>query len=157
MLDELRPMGLYQAALTLEVEPFEVVRLLTLANAIPEDNLLISDATLDLLREVGGLEQWWSEGSDDGDALVRAALGTLLERGHVGERTTRLDNLWRGLPGETQSALQHAVTQLVQAGLLRTVMHVQGVHVAVAPDAVERLKAVAEGRASLSSLSPVLG
>ncbi|MBN2800871.1 MAG: hypothetical protein JXX28_17170 [Deltaproteobacteria bacterium] len=157
MLDELRPMGLYQAALTLEIEPFEVVRLLTLANAVPESNLLICDATLDLIKDVGGIEQWWTDSPDQPDELVRAAIGILLDRGHIGERSARIDNLWRGLPVESQSVLQQAVHQLVQGGFLATMMHLQGVHVTVAPEAVDRLRAVAAGELSLSSLSPLLG
>ena len=68
------------------------------------------------LRELGRIDApWWAdtppapEGLDPRLHRVRLALGKLLEREHVEDASTRMDNVWRGLSREDQALLHRAL------------------------------------------------
>lgn len=134
MLDALRPMGLSAAARALGVDPFEVVRLMVASGADME-HLQLSAAGIDAVRDMAGIESWWTEARlpDDPDprrAAVRGAFAQLVTRGYVGSSTTRMDNLWRGLGLAQQVAIEQAVYVLVEDGAVATAASPKGVQIA---------------------------
>ena len=58
MLENLRPATFVQAAWSLEITPFEVVRLLVVADAVPRE-LQLTDRERGVLIQMGGMEWWW--------------------------------------------------------------------------------------------------
>ncbi|MCO4748235.1 MAG: hypothetical protein KC912_25805 [Proteobacteria bacterium] len=136
MLDDLKPLTLGAAARHIGVDPFEVVRLLVLRGE--SASLRIPRSQIEALREFAGVELWWTpeaprvEDDNPKRGRVRSSLAMLLERGHVGEEMTRVDNLWRGLPVRDQEIHDEAVNLLAEAGILRLQSTVQGLKVAVA-------------------------
>ena len=160
MLDELRPLGLTDAAKRLGIDPFEVVRLLVVADAMPEQ-LHLTDDHVEKVRSVGGIEFWWDEVDPPSDAdprrgLVRMALATLQQRGIVGDTTTRLDNLWRGLPAETVALLQQAIGVLVQEGLLGTYPSPRGWQISIQSTRAEDVDKIVEGQGMPPALDAML-
>lgn len=150
MVDEFRVLGLCDVALRLDLDPFEITRLLVLAGRTHTDRGLSED-DLEAIHRTAGLEWWW-EGSvelpeDDNPrrAVLRAAIGQLLERGVVDRRATRIDNLWRGLEAEEQELLKRLAATLIKEGLLATRTSAQGVQIAVTPAGVATLDAVVQG------------
>jgi hypothetical protein len=146
MLDALSPPDLHTAAERLGVHPFEVVRL-TVMSGHALDGLVLPDERLQALRTFGGFETWW-----DGAALpdddnprrqaIRGVLDAMLERDLVGDRTTRLENLWSGLDGEAREAAERGVAVMVEMGLLHTLAQPSGVQVSVHPDGLDTLRGV---------------
>lgn len=155
MIDEIRPIGLKEVSLTLGLDPLEVVRLLVLAQAFPEGELALTPDHVARLREVGGIEFWWDDSPTDPRELVQAMLGHLLSRGYVGESSTRLGNLWRGLQPAQAQTIQHAVNLLLQAGLLATFPHPSGVRIAGVAGAADQLTQAAAGQTELAALAPL--
>jgi len=153
-MDELMPNDLHATARELQVHPFEVVRLQVLSGA-PLDQLAFDDPSIGRLREFGRLETWWEDGADalpeDDNAsrrVVRGMLDAMVQREHVGEKTTRLDNLWRGLPADHVEVAEQAVMVMHELGMLASVATPAGMQVAVHPDALENVKdVVARGNA----------
>lgn len=151
MLDELPSVGLTDAARRLGVEPFEVVRLLVVSKGMPDGPLMLTENGLERLRDVAGIEWWWEDGTpvpeDDNPrrAVARAAVGQLLRRRIVGDRSTRIDNLWRGRSLEDRELLQRVATILVQRGAFTTVAGPMGLHVSVASAAVSMLERMVNG------------
>ena len=151
MLDELRPMGLSAAARSLGVDLFEVVRLLVASETGP-DSLRLTPEHVEQLRVFGGIERpWWPdvELPEDEHPLrqrVRAAVQQLLDRGYVGAVTTRMDNVWRGLPTDDQVFLQTALTALGEEGVLAITATPAGMQVAVVEERVDVARAIADGR-----------
>ena len=156
-----RPIGLYGAGRILGIDPFEVVRLLVVADAFPAGELQLKPDHLALVRSTGGIEEWWTQmpvrTGDPRRAMVLAALARLLEHGAIGEKGTRLDNLWRGLPPEDCVLVQQAIQILVQGGQIATWMTPRGIQVAVLPEAVDNLQRVASGQADPGPLGALWG
>lgn len=152
MLDEFKPRDLHGTARALGVHPFEVVRLQVLSG-VRSESLGADDETLDKLRQFGQLESWWDEASlpDDDNAarrVVRGMLDAMVQREVVGERTTRLDNLWRGLDPDDAEVAEQAVMVLHELGMLGSVATPSGVRVSVHPDHLDTVKdLVARGNA----------
>lgn len=153
MLDELKPHDLHASAQALGVHPFEVVRLLVLSGS-SVDRLGATSDTLDKLRDFGQLETWWTDRSelpnDDNSRrrVVRGVVDAMLQRELVGEHTTRLDNLWRGLPSEDREVAEHAVMVMHELGHLTSQAATSGTRVSIHPDAVASAKdLVARGNA----------
>lgn len=150
MLEELRPLGVSDAAKRLGIDVFEVVRLLVASGTTPE-HLQLSPDHVERLRVFGGIEApWWGEAElpEDEHPLrqrVRAAVQLLIDRGFVGDTTTRMDNVWRGLPDDDQAFLQTALTVIGEEGLLAVVATPVGVQVAIAPDRLDTARAIADG------------
>ncbi|HHO49992.1 MAG TPA: hypothetical protein ENK18_03765 [Deltaproteobacteria bacterium] len=152
MLDELQPLSLTAAARRLGIDPFEVVRLLVVADAVPKGPFALAPELVQRLGELGRIEPPWWEGvalpngeGHPGLKRIRAALGLLLSRGHTAERPTRLDNVWRGLEHTEQELLSRALHTLAEASLLSIEVTPIGQLVCVRDEARERVQAIAEG------------
>lgn len=159
MLDDLRPVGLSDAARELGVDPFEVVRLMV-ATGMDAESLTLRSEDVAAIRKSAGIEWWWSDTMLPEDenllrAAVRGALDGLLSRGLIGATTTRLDNLWRGLEVMQQVAIEQAVMVLLEEGKLTTVASPHGVQVSIAPGAEDALREIAAGTAEHAGLSAV--
>lgn len=159
MLDELRPLGLSDSARQLGVDPFEVVRLMV-AFGPHEGPLALKPEQVDALRAKAGIEDWWTDATlpDDPNrvrAAIRGALHQLISRRLVGELTTRLDNLWRGLAVDQQVAVEQAVMVLLEEEKLLTAASPRGVQVSIAPGAEGELEAIATGTGEHAGLSAV--
>lgn len=151
-------MGIHDAAKRIGLDVFEVVRLLVASGQMPE-HLQLSREQVDALREVGGVDlPWWDSVTlpEDGKpsrARVRAALQQLLDRGHVGDALTRMDNVWRGLPDADQVLLQAALTVLGEEGHLAIVATPVGVKVAIPAGAEATIRSIADGSADPDGLA----
>jgi len=157
MLGELRPLGLSDAARSLGVDPFEVVRLMVAFEKLHE-RLLLKHDDVDALREAAGIEDWWRETKLPEDtnrlrAAVRGALHQLVSRRLIGEVTTRLDNLWRALALDQQVAIEQAVMMLLEEEKLLTAASPRGVQVSIAPGAEGELDAIANGETEHAELA----
>ncbi|MBT3221322.1 MAG: hypothetical protein HN348_19745 [Proteobacteria bacterium] len=162
MIPELKPRGIVAAAKQLGVEPFEVVRLLVASGRMP-DTLVVSQEDLDAIRRVGEIESWWAGGLDRPDdanplrATFRAALGQLLERECIGDKSTRMDNLWRGLSLEEQEKLQEGVHALIEEEVLATSNSEVGICVSVVEPAASTVRDIVEGSSDTPGLAAVFG
>jgi hypothetical protein len=156
-MDDLRVLGLCETAERLGVEPFEVVRLAVLSGDVPAA-LRFSEDDLGRLTDVAGLAWWWDAGAtrpEDANpkrALLRAFAAQLLERGCVGARTTRIDNLWRGLRGDELELVRQATSLLLREGLLRAKPSAEGMQVSVVSHGVASLDAFVNGEGGPSSI-----
>lgn len=152
MLEELKPLDLHATARRLGVHPFEAVRLMVVSG-VGADRLRCTGDTLEQLRAFGQLETWWSgdELPDDSNprrAVVRGMIDAMLQRNIVGENTTRLDNLWRGLDAYQRDAAEQGVMVMHELGMLDSATATTGTRVSANPDSVETLKElVARGNA----------
>lgn len=160
MLSEFHPLGVTDAARRLGLDPFEVVRLLVASGKASDDGAPVYSAELvEELRVFGRIDPpWWGgvDLPDDANPLrqrVRAALQLLLEKGVVGDATTRMDNVWRGLPFEDQGLLQQAVMVLAEEGALRVVGSPVGLLVSIDPAAKATVEGLAAGTKESAGLS----
>jgi hypothetical protein len=159
VLNGMMPLGLTELSRRLGVDPFEAVRLLVATGYDLRGPLAFSASLVGQLRERGGVhESWWREVNLPTDASpararVRAALQLLLDKGFVGERTTRMDNVWRGLPYEDQGLLQRALTALTREGLLVCVGTPTGLQVAVDASKRAAVDALAKGTGASAGLN----
>jgi hypothetical protein len=159
VLDDLRPVGLSDAARELGVDPFEVVRLM-IAVGMDMKTLTLRGDDVETIRAEAGIEFWWADSmlpEDDNPlrAAVRGALGELRSREFVGNATTRLDNLWRGLEVMQQVAIEQAVMVLLEEEKLITVASPRGVQVSIASGAEGALEEIVAGTAAHAGLSAV--
>jgi hypothetical protein len=120
-----------EAARLLELAPLEVIRILAVSGQMPR-NLRLDGDDLARVRRVGGIETWWKEppsvdtGPEGTLALHRAVIAQLLARDVVEPRTTRADNLFRGLPAEVQVALRRWINALIREQVLLSSMAPHG-------------------------------
>ena len=162
MLDELMPLGLADAARKLGTEPFEVVRLLVAANAVPHGPLQVDGEAIERLREAGRIEpSWWDGISLPKDAnarraRIRAAVQLLIDKDRVGEATTRMDNVWRGLRAEDQQLLQGALMALAEEGVLRLGATPIGLVVSIEPKATDTATRLVAGKHDSPGLKALL-
>lgn len=151
MLDSLQPMDLHGAALALGEHPFEVVRLMVMTGGGVEPT--VSRERLEQLRDFGGIEIWWQDPQlpdDDNQrrAVVRAVVEAMLQRELIGERTTRRENLYRGLPSGDLEVAAYAVSILLELGALVMTRAPSGAQVSIHPDWADGARAlVARGQA----------
>ena len=150
MTDELRPLTPLAAARRLDLAPDELVRLLVLADVVPDGELVLDDDALDAVREAGGLDSPWADTAlpDDDDprrARVRGVLRVLLERECVDGLTLRADNLWRGLDGAEALLVRSAGAAMVREGLLHSTASPRGVEVGIAPGRQADVERIAAG------------
>ena len=153
MLEDLKPHDLHATARALQVHPFEVLRLQVMAGA-PLQRLAYNDDMLDQLRSFGNMETWW-DGADSlptdenpRRGVVRGMLDAMVQREYIGGQTTRLDNLWRGLPAEHTETAEQAVMVLHELGMVTSIATPAGMQVAIHPDALSNVKdVVARGNA----------
>lgn len=153
MLDELTPTDLHGAAAALTVHPFEIVRLMVLSGA-SVDTLTTTSESLERLRTFGQMETWWEgmdalpEDDNERRRIVRGMLDAMVQRDLVGDKTTRLDNLWRGLPSEAREVAEHALMVLHELGHVTSMAASSGPRVAIHPDGLQAVKdIIARGNA----------
>lgn len=147
----LRKLRVDQAARWLEIHPFEVVRTLVLADALPSD-LRLDAADVEAVRQRGGLETWWEDGADlPNPALLEALLNQLQAR-LANTAGTRSDNLFRGLDPARQVFLRRAVNQLVRTGYLDILMTARGLSVTLRDPSGDALRALLADRDELIAL-----
>ncbi len=163
MLDELQPLSLTAAAHRLGIDPFEVMRLLVAADAVPQGPFALLPELIPRLRELGRIEDSWWEGAapPDGEgppgvARIRAALGQHVERDHTLGKPTRLDNVWRGLSPEDQQWIHQGFLALSEENLLRIEVTPIGQLVFVPDEAMEQVQAIAGGSEIPDSLTSAL-
>jgi hypothetical protein len=162
MLDELMPQSLADVAKQLGTEPFEVVRLLVAANAVPTGTLQVDHETVDRLRATGRIEASWWDGvtlPQDANvrrARVRAAVQLLVERKRIGEQTTRLDNVWRGLGADDQRLLHGALLALAEEGVLRLGATPIGLVVSIEAQAADTADRLVAGKHDSPGLQALL-
>lgn len=153
---------LTEAALRLGIHPFDLARVLVSLGAFPDD-LRLSAEELARVEQLGGLETWWSPGSSTWSlmradpvplrGMARALAVQLVEHDVFGEASTRLDNLFRGLPPEAQGQARVVLQCMVQAGLLVTLSTPSGLNVSVPLERGEDLIRVARGEAIPDTLA----
>lgn len=162
-LASLMPIGLNEVSRRLGVDPFETVRLLVATGHDLSGPMAFSEAIVETLQEQGGVHaSWWDPAAlPTGDgrsvALVHQALKALLDKGYIGDKTTRMDNVWRGLSFEDQSLLQQALTVLTEEGLVRCVGTPVGLQVAVDAFKEAAVKGIASGKKQSAGLDALLG
>jgi len=163
MLEELQPLTLPEVARQLDLDPFEVVRLLVSGDAMPRGAMVVEPARLTRLRELGGLEGGWWEGvvlpDDDDPRLqrIRGAMRQLISRGHVGAANgTRVDNIWRGLSRPEQTLLDDAVLALADNGLIGLSSTPRGRMVFAQESSLPQLKAFVDGGETPAALAEFL-
>lgn len=119
----LRRAGVLEVAHRLDLDPLEILHLLVEADSLPGD-LRFDEADAERLQELAGAEWWWAEGEpfladdDPGPDMVRAILEEIVARGFVGGRSTRRDNLLRGIGSDRRLVAEDAVAALISAGWL---------------------------------------
>jgi hypothetical protein len=156
-LDLFEKLHVSQIASALDLHPFEVARLMGQAGEMPR-TLQFGEADIERIRELAGVETWWSNGGvsveDEipGRALVRSAAQMLLDRGVVDDKTTRADNLFRGLEAADQFVVRRAVNHLIREEILRSIPTAQGLHLRVDKDKVAVLEKIADGSVIPESL-----
>ena len=159
MISELRPHGLKEAAFRLGLDPFELVRLLVQGPGVP-DGLLLSEQVVQTIKSTAGLRWLWNgitlpEDEHAGRARVRAALRILVDEGFVGESTTRVDNLWRGLNAADALLVRSAVAVLIQEGMLQTFASPLGMQVSAVSERVQELDKIAAGGTAPAALASI--
>ena len=137
-------------AASLDLHPFEVARLMGQVGGLPR-TLAFDQNDIDRVQELAGVETWWGSSApkidDDipGRALVRTAAQMLIDRDIVGEKTTRADNLFRGLEPADQFVVRRAVNHLIREEVLRSIPTSQGLHLQVDESSVGKLQGIADG------------
>jgi hypothetical protein len=148
-LELFQRMTIDQVAKVLELHPFEVVRILVADGTLPSD-LRLSEGDVERVRARGGLETWWegpppvAAGERAERTLVRALARQVVSRGWVEPKSTRADNLFRGLDSERQRVLRRSVNALIREGVLASHMTAMGLVVSARPASVEGLREFAE-------------
>jgi hypothetical protein len=148
-----------EAARRLGIHPFEVVRHLA-RHRQSFDGFEIEADLLPTLTGWAGLEDWWDEEPPPAPAgpgstvpavredphprrmIARWIPFKLRQKGKVGASHTRIDNAWRGLPGDLRGFGKQVVEQMKREGLLRSKPTVNGEHIFLVPerlDDVQRL------------------
>lgn len=148
-LELFEKLTLSQIARWLDVHPFDIARALGNAWELPS-RLSFEETEVDRLRNLVGVETWWDGGAlpiqDDSRrrALVRSLAHKL--RAREAGRSTRADNLARGLDGEEQSLIRRAVNQFIRDGVLVSTSTARGLEVEVSPESSRVLDALVDGR-----------
>ncbi len=147
-LDLFKHPTLAELACELEIHPFEAVRILSLSGPLPK-SLRFTTEDLDRLRELGALEEWWvagdlAEDAGDDDRLVALAK-KLTDRDLVNGKTTRMDNLYRGLEAPHREALERLARRLLQRRVLTARATAAGMHVSIGEGGDGVLQRLADG------------
>ena len=153
-LDVLRPWSVGRVAAALELHPFEVIRVLVAADALPSD-LRLHPADVARVVDAGGLEVWWGPGdagSQLPEDLIPVVARRLLERGVIDPVWTRSDNVFRGLGPSGQATVRRALNGWIRSGVMGSRMSARGLELTVRAGAVEEFSAVASGAMSVLGL-----
>lgn len=153
-----RVKSLDDVARSLELHPFDVARILGHVGELPP-GLRFDNRDVDRVRELAGIERWWTGMArlPDKDparsgALVQGLARNLLQRDRVGSRTTRADNLLRGLDGADRKRLRRTINTLIRERVLRTSSSWRGLQLSVEPQRVPVLRALQEGQSLAAAL-----
>jgi len=125
----------------LDLHPHEVVRVLVANDALTDD-LRFDAGTIERVRELGGVQTWWTSAPPADDAELGKALGArFIEQDATSEeKATRFDNLLRGAADDRQRDVRRAAQRLLKAGHLKTCSSATGL----------RIYATESGKAHLS-------
>ncbi len=153
------PWTVVRVARSLELHPFEVVRILSGAGGLPAD-FKLGRAEVARVIQAGGIEVWWSggppwasvgalagpalRGAEEPAALRRALAQALLTRGVLDPVWTRADNLFRGLDPASQGTIRRTVNAWIRSALMGSRMAARGLEVTVHRDVVGEFRALAE-------------
>ena len=147
---ELR-ISLDEVAGALELHPFDVARILGHRGELPP-GLRFTRDDVERVRQLAGIELWWTgttglPGADPArtEALLRSLAKMLVERDRVADRTTRADNLLRGLGSDDRRRVRRLVNALITAKVLRTEASWRGLQVAVESGWADGLSRLAAG------------
>ena len=149
MLKGLRGASLTKAARSLEVDPFEIIRLLV---AMDDDQapMWFFDARIRAISAFAGIEWWWTDPADAVSdpnprrVLVRTTARNLAGRA-VGSASTRIDNLWRGLEPDQRQVVEQTVALFIENGHLIARPDLVGTVVSVSPTGLDPLRKIGEG------------
>lgn len=142
----------------LGIHPFDVVRILTVKDAL-HPRLRFDSADLEKVRSQGGIETWWGpdrkieEDTIRARGLMRSIVREMVRRRLVGDRTTRVDNVYRGLEPDDESIARKALNLLIQEHLIRTLPTAMGNHICIVPEQLPVMEALADGRAMPAGLA----
>ncbi|NOY27089.1 MAG: hypothetical protein GXP62_14570 [Oligoflexia bacterium] len=149
-VDLFEKLTLGEVARWLDLHPFDLARILgTVDGGLPQD-LRFSHGDVDRLRDVAGVETWWTGDlpiADEirGRALVRSLASHLVIRARGDDWICRADNLFRGLEPADQWVVRRAVNLLIVKGVLVSVSRATGLHVRLSSDGRRRLQALSDG------------
>jgi hypothetical protein len=154
VLSALTPIGLNEVSRRLGVDPFETVRLLIATQQDLSGPMMFAPELVDTLRDQGGVDTtWWADAGDaEPKARVQAAVKALLDRGFVGDTTTRMDNVWRGLPLDDQALVQQAIMTLSEEQIVRFIGTPIGLQVSIEAGQKALAQKIASGKASTPGL-----
>lgn len=151
-LDLFEKLTLTEVARWLDLHPFEVARILGHEDQLPA-RLRFDRDEVDRIRDIAGVETWWDGGArpvtDESTprALVRSLAHKMREFELLDGRTTRADNLFRGLEADDQVTVRRAVNQLIRDEHVRSVPTPRGLHVRVNDASREVISGIADGTA----------
>lgn len=147
-------MSLSDVALRLGIHPFDLIRVLVSLEGMPDD-LRFTEEDAERIRELGGLETWWTDESKAEKVrrsdpmplrgMSRAICMQLLSHQVLGKSTTRLDNLFRGLEADAQEHAQVVLHTLLRDGYLQSVNTASGLNISVVGRRAEELARIAAG------------
>lgn len=148
-VDLFEKLTLTQIARELDLHPFELARALGSRREAGAE-LRFAPSENDRLREIAGVQTWWSDTlpvADDvrGRALVRSLAALIVEHATQDDWQTRADNLYRGLEPADQWVVRRAINQLIREGVLISISRSSGLHVELGEDALGRLGRLADG------------
>ncbi len=145
-LADVLPRSLPDVSRELGIAPLEVVRLCGLVDVTPPSGWALDPRVPERLAQIGGIELRWDHASGLGPLdRIRAVLGRLAERNLRGDRFTRIDNTWRGLPADEQLWIERALTVLADSGHLHVEWRPEGRVVALAASPSQPLQAFLDG------------
>lgn len=157
-----RRLSLNEASLRLGIHPFDLVRVLVSLGSFPDD-LHLTEEELARVEQLGGLETWWTpdaraEPFRHADpvplrGMARALAIQLVEHEVIGEASTRLDNLFRGLDPDAQQHARVVLQCMLQAGLVQSITTPSGLNVSVPIERGEDLVSIARGDGMPDSLA----
>lgn len=151
MIEDLRPLGLTDAARRIGVHPLEVVRRAVAARE-PIVPWTFTEARIAALQ---GAEAPWFDLTNLPTTpidRVRAALGALVLRGYQGDRRAPLEGIVAGLPAGDQSLIRRVFDALVREGLLTAA---NGAY-SVLPTATDRVSAISTGTSDTPGMRAAL-
>jgi len=148
--DRFEKLTLAQVARWLDLHPLEIARMLGTADGGLPADLRFTEQDVDRLRDMSGVETWWSaelpvHDPIRGRALARSLAAYIVGRAEGGDWSSRADNLFRGLEPADQWVVRRAVNSLIVEGALVSISRASGLHVRLGNDGVEILQALADG------------
>jgi hypothetical protein len=149
-VDLFEKLTLSQVARWLDLHPLELARVLGSEDGGLPGDLRFVDGDVDRLRDLAGVETWWTgdlpvPDSVRGRALVRSLAHHLATRVDGPGWCTRADNLYRGLEPADQWVVRRAINVLIVEAILVSTSRASGLHVGVGEDGRDRLRSIADG------------